>query len=129
MQIANGLAVRDRPDDTWRPIRRIELFAVRCRDLRDQVVDGRMLFIDAVDMAYSAAVWSGLADDLGDDVVQQVMAAAFGTVSSEQRAAARTGPIPHGARPRANITRSASATAMATRPGRVRLWKFSALQM
>ena len=66
--------------------RRLELFAVRCRDLRDRVAAGRLAFIEAVDMAYSAAVWSVLADDLGDDAVQQVMALAFGTI--EQRTAA-----------------------------------------
>ena len=38
--------------------RRLELFAVRCRDLRDRVAAGRLGFIEAVDMAYSAAVWS-----------------------------------------------------------------------
>jgi hypothetical protein len=60
--------------------RRIDLFAIRCRDLRDQVADGRLAFIDAVDMGYTAAIWSGLADDVGDDVVQHVMALAFGSL-------------------------------------------------
>ena len=60
--------------------RRIDLFAIRCRDLRDQVAAGRLAFIDAVDMGYTAAIWSGLADDVGDDVVQHVMARAFGSV-------------------------------------------------
>ena len=67
--------------------RRLDLFAVRCRDLRDRVLNGDLAFIDAIDMAYSAAIWSGLSDDIGDDVVQQAMALAFGTVPSEQRAA------------------------------------------
>ena len=67
--------------------RRLDLFAVRCRDLRDRVLNGDLTFIDAIDMAYSAAVWSGLSDDIGDDVVQQAMAIAFGTVASEQRTA------------------------------------------
>jgi hypothetical protein len=65
--------------------RRLDLFAVRCRDLRDRVARGNIGFIDAVDMAYSAAVWSGLSDDLGDDVVQQAMAIAFGAVQTEER--------------------------------------------
>ena len=68
--------------------RRIDLFALRCRDLRDRVVADQLGFIDAVDMAYSAAIWAGLTDDLGDDAVQQVMAVAFCTVAPEQRAAA-----------------------------------------
>ena len=38
-------------------------------------------FIDAVDMAYDAATWSGLADAVGDDVVQETMARAFMKVS------------------------------------------------
>ncbi len=67
--------------------RRLDLFAVRCRDLRDRVLSGNLAFIDAIDMAYSAAIWSGLSDDIGDDVVQQVMAVAFGALPSEQRAA------------------------------------------
>jgi hypothetical protein len=65
--------------------RRLDLFAVRCRDLRDRVVVGSINFLDAVDLAYEAAVWSGLADDVGDDVVQSVMAMAFGTISPEAR--------------------------------------------
>jgi hypothetical protein len=61
--------------------RRIDLFAIRCRDLRDQVAAGRLPFIDAVDMGYTAAIWSGLADDVGDDTVQRIMALAFGTLA------------------------------------------------
>jgi thiamine pyrophosphate-dependent acetolactate synthase large subunit-like protein len=62
---------------------RLDLFAIRCRDLRDRVGSGSITFVDAVDMSYSAAVWSGLADDVGDDAVQQVMALAFGTIEVE----------------------------------------------
>jgi hypothetical protein len=65
----------------------VDVFALRCRDLRDRIAAGRLGFIDAVDMAYSAAIWSGLVDDFGDDIVQQVMALAFGDVPPEQRAA------------------------------------------
>jgi hypothetical protein len=60
-----------------------ELFAIRASELADRVHDGRMSFIDAVDMAYSAAIWSGLADDIGDDAVQKVLAAAFTRVREE----------------------------------------------
>jgi hypothetical protein len=63
--------------------RRLESFAVGCRDLRDSVVDGGIPFIEAVDLAYQAAVWSGLADDLGDDVVQRAMAISFGTIETK----------------------------------------------
>jgi hypothetical protein len=55
----------------------LELFARRCLDLADRVAENRMAFLDAVDMAYSAAEWCGLVDDLGDDIVQATMAAAF----------------------------------------------------
>jgi hypothetical protein len=60
--------------------RRLDLFAIRCRDLRDRVMAGSLPFTTAVDMAYEAAVWSGLADDVGDDRVQAIMALAFGAV-------------------------------------------------
>jgi hypothetical protein len=55
----------------------LELFARRCLDLADRVAENRMAFLDAVDMAYSAAEWCGLVDDLGDDLIQATMAAAF----------------------------------------------------
>jgi hypothetical protein len=45
--------------------------------LADRVRDGSLQLIDAVDMAYSAAEWSGLVDRFGDDVVQLVLADAF----------------------------------------------------
>jgi hypothetical protein len=56
---------------------RLELFAVRCRQMAERVNAGAAPFIWAVDCLYEAAVWSGLADDLGDDAVQATMAAAF----------------------------------------------------
>jgi hypothetical protein len=55
----------------------LELFAIRCLDLADRVAENRMAFLDAVDLAHEAAAWAGLVDDLGDDVVQATMAAAF----------------------------------------------------
>jgi hypothetical protein len=58
----------------------LELFAIRCSELADRVSAGKIKFIDAVDMAHSAAIWSGLVDGAGDDAVQVVMAAAFGGV-------------------------------------------------
>jgi len=65
---------------------RLDLFAIRCRDLRDRVAEGRLAFMDAVDTAYEAAVWSGLVDDVGNDVVQFWMAAAFDALPPEARA-------------------------------------------
>jgi hypothetical protein len=65
--------------------RRLDAFALRCKDLRDRVANGSIGFIDAVDMAASAAEWSGLADDLGWDTCQHVMAFAFGCIPMEAR--------------------------------------------
>ena len=59
----------------------IELFAIRASELADRVAAGQISFIDAVDMAYSAAVWSGLIDSIGDDAVQKVMQAAFANIN------------------------------------------------
>jgi hypothetical protein len=55
----------------------LELFARRCLDLADAVAERRMAFLDAVDLAYEAAVWADLVAEIGDDVVQATMAAAF----------------------------------------------------
>ena len=57
----------------------IELFAIRACELADRVGRGGIGIVDAVDMLYSAAQWSGLADSIGDDNVQKIMAAAFAT--------------------------------------------------
>jgi hypothetical protein len=53
------------------------LFERRCQTLADRVGYQRLNFVDAVDLAYEAATWSGLADAVGDDVVQATMANAF----------------------------------------------------
>jgi hypothetical protein len=63
----------------------LELLAIRSSELSDRVAAGEIGFLDAIDMAYSAAIWSGLIDNAGDDVVQTVMAAAFAK-SGEVRA-------------------------------------------
>jgi hypothetical protein len=55
----------------------LELFGVRCGELAAQALAGQIPFIDAVDMAYSAAIWAGIVDSAGDDVVQAIMANAF----------------------------------------------------
>lgn len=56
---------------------RLELFAVRCRQMVERVNAGAVPFVWAVDCLYEASIWSGLADDLGDDAVQAVMHNAF----------------------------------------------------
>jgi hypothetical protein len=55
----------------------LELLALRSLDLADRVAAGEIAFLDAVDLAYEAAVWSGLIDAVGDDIVQATLAAAF----------------------------------------------------
>jgi hypothetical protein len=55
----------------------LELLAIRSAELADLVAVGQIAFLDAVDMAYSAADWAGLVDSVGDDVVQAVLAVAF----------------------------------------------------
>jgi hypothetical protein len=55
----------------------LELFFTRCRQLADLVRLGQIGFIEAVDTAYSAAQWSGLADNVTDDRLQACLAYAF----------------------------------------------------
>jgi hypothetical protein len=62
---------------TAKAARRLEILALRSLELADRVAEGSIKFIDAVDLAYEAAVWSGLARDVGDDIVQATLAAAF----------------------------------------------------
>jgi hypothetical protein len=59
--------------------RQLARFAERASELADRVAAGRLRFVDGVDIAYEAAVWSGLSDDVGDDAVQRVLATAFAT--------------------------------------------------
>jgi hypothetical protein len=58
-------------------VRQLNLLAVKSRELADRVAAEQLAFVDAVDMAYSAALWSGVVDSAGDDAVQKVLAAAF----------------------------------------------------
>jgi hypothetical protein len=57
--------------------RQLELLALRSFQLADRVASGELQFLDAVDVVFDAAVASGLADKVGYDVVQAVLAAAF----------------------------------------------------
>jgi hypothetical protein len=65
-----------------RAARRLEILALRSLELADRVAEGSIKFLDAVDVAYEAAVWSGLVADVGDDIVQACMAAAFANARS-----------------------------------------------
>jgi hypothetical protein len=69
--------------------RRLEVLALRSFELADRAANSEIPFIEAVDLAYSAAKWadlpaaierSGLIDNAkisGEDVVQATLAAAF----------------------------------------------------
>ena len=62
---------------TARKGRQLEILALRSMELADRSAAGELPFIDAVDMAYSAAQWAGLPETVGDDVVQATLAACF----------------------------------------------------
>jgi hypothetical protein len=57
--------------------RQLKILGQRSTELAERVAAGELMFIDAIDMAYSAAVWAGLVETIGDDKVQAVLAAAF----------------------------------------------------
>lgn len=60
--------------------RRLAVLRVRAWELADRAAVGEIDFIDAIDIAYSAALWSGLVADAGDDAVQEAIAPAFDSV-------------------------------------------------
>lgn len=60
-----------------RTTRQLEILALRSLELADRVADGELQFLDAVDVAHEAAIWSGLTEAVGDDIVQATLAAAF----------------------------------------------------
>ena len=70
----NALA---RLNQSCKAVHPLDLLFERATALADRTRDGSLAFLDAVDMAYSAADWSGLVDRYGDDVVQLVLADAF----------------------------------------------------
>ena len=65
-------------NQTDRVVHPLDLLFERAASLAERTRNGSLPFIDAVDMAYGAADWSGLVDRYGDDVVQLVLADAFG---------------------------------------------------
>ena len=72
-----AVAPRDKRD---RASRQLEILAARSLDLADRVKAREIEFIDAVDLAYEAACWSGLTETVGNDLVQTVLATAFAQV-------------------------------------------------
>jgi hypothetical protein len=65
-----------------RRTRLLEILALRSLELADRVAAGEIAFLDAVDLAYEAAVWSALTRTVGDDIVQATLAAAFANARS-----------------------------------------------
>jgi hypothetical protein len=55
----------------------LDVLFERATALSGRVGEGRLMFLDAVDLAYDAAVASGLVEKYGDDVCQLVLADAF----------------------------------------------------
>jgi hypothetical protein len=56
----------------------LDILHERACVLAARACDGSLPFVEAVDMAHSAAVFAGLVDRYGDDVIQLVLADAFG---------------------------------------------------
>lgn len=86
--MANRQRLPNRSNDRVRT--QLEILARRAGELADRVAVGDLSFIEAVDLAYSAAVWAGLPKAIdkselitnnltGDDLVQWTLAAAFAT--------------------------------------------------
>jgi hypothetical protein len=73
--VGDGEALRLASADRGMPL---DLLFDRASVLAQRAKDGSLPFIDAVDMAYSAADLSGLVERYGDDAVQMVLAEAFG---------------------------------------------------
>ena len=61
----------------------IAVLAERCGTLADRVRRKELAFIDAIDIAYSAADFAGLIESYGDDEIQSVLATAFMGARSE----------------------------------------------
>jgi hypothetical protein len=55
----------------------LDLLFERISALAERARDGGLPFIEAVDMAYTAANWAGLVDRYGDDFIQTILAEAF----------------------------------------------------
>jgi hypothetical protein len=77
MSTANLLARRPCAE----PILAIEVFRLRCEARAMLVIEGEMDLIEAIDGLQAAAVQYGLVADIGQDVVQAIMAAAFERIS------------------------------------------------
>ena len=64
------------PTNKSRATKQLEILALRSLELADRAA-GQPPFIDAVDVAYSAAQWAGLSETVGDDTIRLVLSANF----------------------------------------------------
>jgi hypothetical protein len=76
-----ALEAAQRFDPDRRPLSLIEAFDIRCWARAYLVTAGKMDFHEAVDSLQEAAVDNGLVEQIGQDQVQAIMAAAFDGVS------------------------------------------------
>jgi hypothetical protein len=74
--LAYTTAIPDRSFENHQA-KQLELLALRSFQLADRVASGELQFLDAVDVAFDAAVASGLIDEVGEDVIQAVLTVAF----------------------------------------------------
>jgi len=61
----------------------LRLFTVRAVEIFGNVIDGRIALVDGADLLFDAATASGLADRIGHDTLQKLLAAAFATAAKE----------------------------------------------
>jgi hypothetical protein len=57
--------------------KQLEVLAIRAMELADQASVDQLRVLEAVDIAYEAALWAGLVKVVGDDIVSDVLSAAF----------------------------------------------------
>jgi hypothetical protein len=89
LQDIRKMANRQRlPAAASRTTRQLQILALRSLPLADQVADGQIQFLEAVDLAYDAAIWARLPEAIdssglitgtftGDDLVRAAIAGAF----------------------------------------------------
>ena len=61
----------------------LEVYAIRCTEIFARVFDGKILLVDAADLCFDAATASGLADEIGHDQLQKLLATCIATASKE----------------------------------------------
>jgi hypothetical protein len=60
--------------------RQIEVLLLHATMLADRVAAGQIGFIDAIDIAYTAALAAGMDQTVGDDEIQAILHYCFGPV-------------------------------------------------